>query len=74
MVVSSTDGYCTIIVFEEDELGLPYKEQLKKESSLEETQEKEVSMDTTEDKQQDLDKEQVIILYVTCDIYVLVLV
>ena len=30
LVVSSTDGYCTIISFAEGELGTPYKDQIKR--------------------------------------------
>ena len=38
-MVSSTDGYCTLVTFEEGELGTPYKDQVVRVKTKEEVEE-----------------------------------
>ena len=38
-MVSSTDGYCTLVTFEEGELGIPYKDQVVRVKTKEEVEE-----------------------------------
>lgn len=35
-MIASTDGYCTLVMFEHNELGTPYKDQLLKVNTPEE--------------------------------------
>ena len=40
LAVSSTDGYCTLVTFEENELGIPYEKQVVKIQTAAESAEK----------------------------------
>ncbi|CAG0892297.1 unnamed protein product [Darwinula stevensoni] len=53
LIVSSTDGYCSVITFSAGELGKPYKEEQKYNAAEEEEEEEEMEEELREDEKKD---------------------